>query len=115
MTRPIKSSNINGKRLTGVELSDELARCHAWNYDAIRGGTISRVFEFSNFRVAFAFMTQVAFAADKRAHHPEWSNTYARVEVTLTTHDVGGLSIADIEFALSIDKIFEVFIPTVRR
>lgn len=102
-------------RLEGNALDDALARCPAWRHGAARGGTITRAFEFAGFRVAFAFMTQLAFVADKRAHHPEWSNLHARVELTLTTHDAGGLTMADIDFALAADKAFEMFAPAARR
>jgi 4a-hydroxytetrahydrobiopterin dehydratase len=101
-------------RLQGAALADALACCPAWHYDTQRDGTISRVFEFSGFRVAFAFMTQLAFIADKLAHHPEWSNIYASVSVTLTTHDAGGLSQADIDFAMAADKVFALFAPAHR-
>ena len=61
---------------------------------------------FANFAEAFAFMTQVALIAEKRNHHPEWSNVYNRVAITLTTHDVKGLSMNDIELARLIDNAF---------
>lgn len=77
-----------------------------WKYSAERGGTISREFAFSDFVAAFAFMSQVALWADKRNHHPEWSNVYDRVSVTLTTHDVNGLSMNDIEMARLMDRAF---------
>ncbi|MGA9276693.1 4a-hydroxytetrahydrobiopterin dehydratase [Ilumatobacter sp.] len=52
-------------------------------------GALRRDFEFDDFRAAFAFMTRVAFIADKLDHHPEWSNVYNKVSITLTTHDAG--------------------------
>lgn len=63
----------------------------------------SREFKFKDFNEAFGFMTRVAIAADKADHHPEWSNVYNRVEVTLTTHDAGGLSSKDADLADFID------------
>ena len=66
---------------------------------------ISRDFEFRNFSQAFAFMTRVALLAEKYDHHPEWSNVYNRVHITLTTHDAGGLSARDIKLAHAIDEI----------
>ncbi|MDP1899971.1 MAG: 4a-hydroxytetrahydrobiopterin dehydratase [Rubrivivax sp.] len=77
-----------------------------WQYSAERGGVISREFVFADFVYAFAFMTQVALWAEKRNHHPEWSNVYNRVSVTLTTHDVNGLSMNDIELARQMDQAF---------
>ena len=79
----------------------------AWRHDQERGGTITREFQFENFRQAFGFMTQVALAAERRDHHPEWSNVYNRVVITLTTHDVQGLSTKDVELARVADQVFE--------
>lgn len=64
---------------------------------------LEKRFEFGNFRDAFLFMSQVAIVADDMNHHPEWFNVYNRVDVTLSTHDVGGLSLNDIELAEAVD------------
>lgn len=66
---------------------------------------ISRSFRFRDFRDAFGFMTQVALVAEKMDHHPEWSNVYRSVDITLATHDVGGLSMLDLELATEIDRL----------
>ncbi len=66
---------------------------------------IQKSFKFKNFNEAFAFMTRVAMMAEKMDHHPEWSNVYNRVEITLTTHEVDGLSERDARLARFIDKI----------
>lgn len=58
---------------------------------------------FRDFKQAFAFMTEVALLAEKADHHPEWSNVYSRVSIVLTTHDVGGITVKDIELAKQID------------
>ena len=76
----------------------------AWQLGAERGGTISRDCVFADFVQAFGFMTQVALIAERLDHHPEWSNVYNRIAITLTTHDVGGLSVKDIEMASLIDR-----------
>lgn len=68
--------------------------------DAIR-----RVFSFSNFNEAFGFMSRVALQAEKLNHHPEWSNVYKRVDVTLTTHDADGLTDLDVKMARFMDRI----------
>jgi 4a-hydroxytetrahydrobiopterin dehydratase len=60
---------------------------------------VVKTFTFADFNEAFGFMTRVAIAAEKADHHPEWFNVYNRVEITLTTHDAGGLSKRDIALA----------------
>ena len=62
-------------------------------------------FTFKDFSEAFAFMTRVALAAEKMDHHPEWFNVYKTVEVTLSTHDAGGVTELDLELASAMDKI----------
>ena len=66
------------------------------------GKAITRSFKFDDFNAAFGFMTRVALFADKHDHHPEWSNVYNKVEITLTTHDAGGLSARDAAMARAI-------------
>jgi 4a-hydroxytetrahydrobiopterin dehydratase len=82
-----------------------LAQLPAWEHRDERGGILFREFRFHDFAQAFGFMSQVAVHAEKRDHHPEWFNVYNRVAVTLTTHDVNGLSMNDIEMALLMDRI----------
>ena len=90
-------------RLDVGPTSELLASLPQWQLKPERGGLLWREFVFADFTQAFAFMTQVALMAEKRDHHPEWSNVYNRVAITLTTHDVGGLSMNDIELATLID------------
>ena len=66
---------------------------------------IQKTFVFSNFIEAFGFMTRAALWAEKWNHHPEWSNVYKTVEVTLTTHDVDGLSALDAKLGAKMDKL----------
>ena len=91
-------------RLDLRSAGDLLATVPLWRRSADRGGLISRDFVFADFAQAFGFMTQVALVAERRNHHPEWSNVYNRVSITLTTHDAGGLSMNDIKLAQAIDK-----------
>jgi 4a-hydroxytetrahydrobiopterin dehydratase len=65
---------------------------------------IFRTFKFKSFNEAFGFMSRVALKAEQLNHHPEWFNVYNRVEVTLTTHDCGGLSDLDVKLAKFMDK-----------
>ena len=64
---------------------------------------IQKTFQFSDFNEAFGFMSRVALVAEKLNHHPEWFNVWNRVEITLTTHDAGGLSTLDLELARQAD------------
>lgn len=66
---------------------------------------INKEFIFKNFNEAFGFMTRVALLADKMDHHPEWFNVYNKVQVTMSTHDCGGLSAKDIKVATFMDEI----------
>jgi 4a-hydroxytetrahydrobiopterin dehydratase len=66
---------------------------------------IRRDFRFADFSAAWGFMARVALLAEAQDHHPEWSNVYNRVEITLTTHDAGGLSARDIKLARAIDLL----------
>jgi 4a-hydroxytetrahydrobiopterin dehydratase len=68
--------------------------------DAIR-----RDFRFADFSEAWGFMSRVALLAQAQDHHPEWSNVYSKVEITLSTHDAGGLSARDLKLAADIDKL----------
>jgi 4a-hydroxytetrahydrobiopterin dehydratase len=63
------------------------------------------VFRFRDFVAAFGFMTRVALAAERANHHPEWLNVYDRVEITLTTHDAGGLTGLDLALAEQVDAL----------
>lgn len=75
-----------------------------WEMDDGRDA-ISKTFEFENFVEAFGFMTKCAIWAEKWNHHPEWSNVYKTVKVTLTTHDVDGLSSLDVKLARKMDGL----------
>ena len=81
-----------------------LARFPEWTHEPARDA-ITRQFKFADFAQAFGFMTSVAIIAEKMDHHPEWSNVYNRVEITLTTHDAGGLSQRDVDLAKGIEAL----------
>ena len=92
------------RKLDLAERADALAALDGWEEvdgrDAIR-----KSFAFGDFNEAFGFMTRIALAAEKADHHPEWFNVYNRVEITLSTHDAGGLSQRDIDLAKVIDSV----------
>lgn len=89
-------------RLTDAERDALLAELPGWT---LRGDglAITRTFKFADFNEAFGFMARVALYADRADHHPEWFNVYNRVEITLTTHDVSGLSARDAAMARAIE------------
>lgn len=82
-----------------------LSSLPSWTYQPQRGGMLEREFMFTDFVQAFGFMSQVALQAEKMSHHPEWANVYNKVQVTLTTHDVGGLSAKDVRLAQFMDNV----------
>ena len=88
-------------KLTEAERVGLLPTLTGWTLDPERDA-IRRSWKFADFVEAFAFMTRVALLAEKADHHPEWFNVYNRVDVTLTTHDAGGLSMRDVAFARAI-------------
>lgn len=92
--------------LTEAERADALDGLPDWDHDEGRDA-ITRRFVFADFPQAFAFMTRVALIAERMNHHPEWENVYNRVEITLTTHDCGGLSARDVTLAQAIDALVD--------
>ena len=69
------------------------------------GNAIGRTFVFKDFNEAFGFMARVALIAEKEDHHPEWFNVYNKVEVTLSTHDAGGVTARDVKLATAMDQL----------
>ena len=93
------------ERLTGQARAAALAELDGWAQDDGDRDAIHKLFRFKDFNAAFGFMARVALKAEAMNHHPEWSNVYNRVEITLTTHDCGGLSDLDVTLARRIDKL----------
>ncbi len=91
------------ERLEGAARQAALDELMEWTALADRDA-IARTFKFKTFNEAFGFMTRAALKAERMNHHPEWFNVYNRVEVTLTTHDCGGLSELDVRLAKFMDK-----------
>ena len=91
-------------KMTGDERGALLPTLTGW---AVVDGrdAIAKSFKFGDFIQAWSFMSRVAMLAEKADHHPEWSNVYNRVDIVLTTHDAGGLSMRDVELARAIEAI----------
>jgi len=90
-------------KLTGEARKAALAKLEGWSEVEGRDA-ITRKFVFKNFNAAFGFMTRAALTAEKLDHHPEWFNVYKTVEVTLSTHDAGGVTELDIKLAEAMDR-----------
>ena len=96
------------EKLSDAERENDLATLLANGWAMVEGrDAICREFVFGNFVDAFGFMTRAAIWAEKWNHHPEWFNVYKTVQVTLSTHDVGGLSLLDIKLAKKMDALAE--------
>ncbi|HAJ47735.1 MAG TPA: 4a-hydroxytetrahydrobiopterin dehydratase, partial [Alphaproteobacteria bacterium] len=86
-------------KITRLNSTDVLKALPGWSLVQGRDA-VTRTFQFKDFSEAFGFMTRIALKAEQMDHHPEWFNVYNRVEITLTTHDAGGLSQRDIDLGL---------------
>ena len=92
------------EKLTGEARAEALAALEGWQ--AVDGrDAIQKRFAFKTFNQAWAFMSRVALKAEQMNHHPEWFNVYNRVDVTLATHDVDGLSELDVKLAKFMDSV----------
>ena len=92
-----------------VELDEVKTFLNTWELTKDNREAVTKNFKFSNFKTAFSFMTLVAIEAEKIDHHPEWENVYNKLKITLTTHDLGGLSDKDIQLGKFIDESYQKF------
>ena len=92
------------QKLTGSANAEALRTLSGWSEVSGRDA-ITRKFVFKDFNQAFGFMTRAALIAEKMDHHPEWFNVYKTVDVTLSTHDAGGVTELDIKRATEMDKL----------
>ena len=92
-----------------VEITEVESILKTWKLTKDDREAITKNFEFSNFKTAFSFMTLVAIEAEKIDHHPEWENVYNKLKITLTTHDLDGLSDKDIQLGKFIDQSYKNF------
>jgi 4a-hydroxytetrahydrobiopterin dehydratase len=97
-------------RLSDVEREEALRALAGWSWDG-EAKAIRRCFRFRDFSEAFGFMTRVALAAEKADHHPDWSNSWNRVDVALSTHSEGGVTARDIDLARQMNDFASLAPP----
>jgi 4a-hydroxytetrahydrobiopterin dehydratase len=95
-------AKMSPSKLTDKEIAAKIEDLKGWS---LAQGKLHRVFEFGDFVQAFSFMTGVALAAEAMNHHPDWSNSWNRVTIELSTHSTGGLTQNDFDLAAKIQKI----------
>lgn len=93
---------MDRSRLGDAEIQRRLQDLSGWS---LEGGRLSRDLKFSSFADAFAFMTRCSFEIEKLDHHPEWTNTYRTLTISLSTHDAGGVTALDFELASRMNDI----------
>ena len=91
------------KKLSKTEVTNKLKKLSGWKLMKGRNA-ITKTFKFKNFTEAFGWMTSMALYAEKKDHHPEWFNVYSTVEVTLSTHDAGGVTGLDLDMAREMNQ-----------
>ena len=91
------------------DINNVLHNLNEWKKTSDTREAIKKDFKFKDFKIAFSFLTSIALKAEEINHHPEIYNVYNKVYVTLTTHDLNGISDKDEELALFIDQIYKVF------
>ena len=91
------------KKLSKTEVTNKLKKLSGWKLMKGRNA-ITKTFKFKNFTEAFGWMTTMALYAEKKDHHPEWFNVYSTVEVTLSTHDAGGVTNLDLDMAREMNR-----------
>jgi 4a-hydroxytetrahydrobiopterin dehydratase len=92
------------------DFSKKFEEIDGWEKTSDGRDAFVKIFKFSDFKQAFSFMTCVALKAEQNNHHPEWENVYNKVKITLTTHDVGGISQLDYDLAIFADACSKNFI-----
>lgn len=90
------------EKLSPAAVTEQLTRMGDWT---LRHEKLHLQLRFPDFITAFEFMSKVAVLAEAAGHHPEWSNVYNRVEINLTTHDAGGITMQDFDLAEKIDRV----------
>jgi 4a-hydroxytetrahydrobiopterin dehydratase len=99
-----RENNFMVEKLGSVAVTQLAEQLPGWTLKSTPDA-LHKSFKFKDFSAAFGFMTRVALVAEKLDHHPEWSNVYNRVEITLTSHDAGGLTQRDVAMAGAINRL----------
>ncbi len=92
------------QHLNQQEINDVLAQFPSWHYDEVRNAFCCS-YKFKNFSAAFAMMTRIAMLAEQYQHHPDWFNSYRKLDIALTSHDVGGVTMRDVDMVKKIDAL----------
>ncbi len=90
------------KKLSEKEINEKLETLEGWSYT---DNSLQTSFEFENFKEAFTLMTRIAFEAEAQNHHPDWNNVYNQLEISLSSHDAGGVTEKDFKLAKAIEGI----------
>lgn len=93
------------KKLSEKEISDKLKNFEGWEF---HDDSLQTKFEFEDFKETFSIMTRIAFEAEAQQHHPEWTNVYNTLSISLSTHDAGGVTEKDFKMVEAIENIIEV-------
>jgi len=92
-------------KLTEKEINKKLEKLEGWEFYE---DSIQTKFEFEDFKETFSVMTRIAFEAEAQQHHPEWTNVYNTLSVTLTSHDEGGVTEKDFKMATTIEQLIDI-------
>lgn len=90
------------KKLTTAQINERLLKLNGWTYE---NGSITKTYQFKDFKETFAVMTRIAFECEAQNHHPEWFNVYNTLNIKLNTHDVGGITQNDFDLANVIETL----------
>lgn len=92
------------EKLNDQQIDDKLSKLTGWR---VEGDSLKIEFEFADFNEAMAFMNRVAETANRLSHHPDWSNSYNKVAMSLTSHEAGGITAVDFELATAASAAYE--------
>ena len=93
------------EKLSDTEINKKLEKLEGWEFPE---NSIQTKFEFEDFKETFSIMTRIAFEAEAQQHHPEWTNVYNTLSITLSTHDAGGVTEKDFKMAKTIEDLIQI-------